>query len=318
MSQSNATPPGARTEPSDADIRAAVPRTSGAKELRIGIFVLVGIISFLASLYILTDPSTFRGRYIVHTLVADAGGLRKGDPVRMKGVNVGRVHEFSLVSQGVTIALEIEGQWTIPSDSRSRLAASGLMGGRTIEIIPGQSTEPVLSGGSIPGGISGGIIDMADELGTQAGTVFERLALLLSDPTITGVQAGVQEMRTLLADLSSIARSQGAELERLTGTLNRAAEGIEEASQSAPDFASAVARADSALQRVNATSQTLDRAIISLEGLLARIERGEGTLGQLVANDSLYQNLNLAAESVHLLATDVRENPKKYLTVEIF
>ena len=318
MNQSNATPPGARTGPSDADIRAAVPRTSGSKELRIGIFVLVGIISVFASLYILTDPSTFRGRYLVHTTVSDAGGLRKGDPVRMKGVNVGRVHDFSLVSQGVTISLEIEGRWTIPSDSRSRLAASGLLGGRTIEIVAGQSAEPVLSGGSIPGGISEGIIDMADELGTQAGTVFERLESLLSDPTVTGVQAGVQEMRTLLAELSSIARSQGAELERLTGTLNRAAEGIEEASESAPDFASAVARADSALQRVNATSQTLDRAIISLEGLLARIERGEGTLGQLVANDSLYQNLNLAAKSVHLLATDVRENPKKYLTVEIF
>ena len=318
MNQSNATPPRARAEPSDADVRAAVPRTSGAKELRIGIFVLVGIISFVASLYILTNPSTFRGRYIVHTTVADAGGLRKGDPVRMKGVNIGRVHEFSLVTEGVTIDLEIEGEWTIPSDSRTRLAASGLLGGRTVEIIGGQSSEPVLSGGAIPGGLSGGIIDMADELGTQAGSVFERLEALLSEPTVTGVQAGVEEMRDLLTELSSIASAQGAELERLTGTLNRAAEGIEEASASAPDFASAVARADSALQRVNATSRTLDRAITSLDGLLTRIERGEGTLGQLVANDSLYNNLNLAAESVHLLATDVRENPKKYLTVEIF
>jgi phospholipid/cholesterol/gamma-HCH transport system substrate-binding protein len=159
---------------------------------------------------------------------------------------------------------------------------------------------------------------MADELGTQAGTVFHRLEMLLSDPTITGVEAGVQEMRDLLAELSSIAKAQGAELERLTGTLNQAAEGIAEASESAPDFTRAVAHADSALQRVNATSETLDRAITSLEGLLARLERGEGTLGQLVANDSLYNNLNRAAESVHLLATDVRENPKKYLTVEIF
>lgn len=192
------------------------------------------------------------------------------------------------------------------------------MGGRTVEILGGMSSEPVPDGGTIPGAISAGIIDMADDLGAQAGSVFERLELLLSDLTVSNVQEGAQELRVLLAEVSSIARAQGAELERLTGTLNRAAEGIEEASASGPDFSRAVARADSALYQVNATSRTLDRAISSLEVLLARMERGEGTLGQLLANDSLYVNLNLAAESVHLLVTDVMENPKKYLTVEIF
>jgi phospholipid/cholesterol/gamma-HCH transport system substrate-binding protein len=192
------------------------------------------------------------------------------------------------------------------------------MGGRTVEVVGGQSGEPVPDGGSIPGATSAGIVEMADDLGAQATSVFQRLEALLSDPTVTGVQEGVHEMRTLLTELSSIARAQGAELERLTGTLNQAAEGIAEASASAPELTRAVARADSALHQVNTTSRTLDHAVSSLEVLLARMERGEGTLGQLLANDSLYQNLNMAAESVHLLATDVMENPKKYLTVEIF
>ena len=83
-------------------------------------------------------------------------------------------------------------------------------------------------------------------------------------------------------------------------------------------MASAVARADSALLTLNRTSATLDRAAGSLDSILARMETGQGTLGRLSRDDSLYVNLNRAAESIALLATDLRENPKRYLTVEIF
>ena len=66
------------------------------------------------------------------------------------------------------------------------------------------------------------------------------------------------------------------------------------------------------------TSDSLDRAVASLRAVLDRIDRGEGTLGRLSTDDSLYQNLNRAAESVSALLDDVRANPKKYINVSIF
>jgi ABC-type transporter Mla subunit MlaD len=59
----------------------------------------------------------------------------------MRGVNVGRVRRFALLDDGVLITLEINGEWEIPADSRTRLAGMGLLGGRTVEILPGQSPE---------------------------------------------------------------------------------------------------------------------------------------------------------------------------------
>jgi phospholipid/cholesterol/gamma-HCH transport system substrate-binding protein len=319
MSQDHTSVPRGRTDPTEDDLRRVIPRATGGQEIRIGIFVLIGVFSVFAALFLLTDPGTFRGRYMVTTTVTNAGGLRAGDPVQMKGVNIGRVHEFALVPEGVTITLEIEGEWQIPVDSYTRLLSGGLVGGgRIVDVVGGSSAESLPPGGDLPGGDLSGVLDTVDQVGTHATAVLTRIETLFTDPTIEAVQSSIDEMRALLRDLSEVARTQGAELERLTGTLNRAAEGIEEASTSGPDLARAIARADSALVQINATTTTLDQAVASLQTLLTRMERGEGTLGQLSTNDSLYQNINRAAESVYLLATDLRENPRRYLTVEIF
>ncbi|TFH64304.1 MAG: MCE family protein, partial [Gemmatimonadales bacterium] len=114
MSQSEITPRREATEPTDEELRNAIPRNKSRLEFRVGLFVLVGIVTALFALFLLTDPSTFRGRYRISTVVEDAGGIRRGDPVQMRGVNVGRVMSFSMAPQGVRITLEIEGAWDIP------------------------------------------------------------------------------------------------------------------------------------------------------------------------------------------------------------
>ncbi|MFW6199837.1 MAG: hypothetical protein ACOC8K_04620, partial [Gemmatimonadota bacterium] len=64
MNRPDPSPREAPGSPSDQDIEEAVPRGSGGKELRVGIFVLIGLVSFFAVLYLTTDPALFRGRYI--------------------------------------------------------------------------------------------------------------------------------------------------------------------------------------------------------------------------------------------------------------
>ena len=110
-----------RGVPSDRELDRVTPRMTGGREIRIGVFVLLGGLAFGAVLFLMTDPATFRGRYMVATEVIDAGGIRRGDPVQMRGVNIGRVHQFDLTASGVLITLEIEGQWGIPEDSHAVL-----------------------------------------------------------------------------------------------------------------------------------------------------------------------------------------------------
>lgn len=309
---------GASSGPSDRELEDAVPRQSGGRELRVGLFVLVGLISFLAVLYLTTDPALFRGRYVVTTVVDHAGGMRVGDPVQMRGVNIGRVHEFSLAGEGVRIALEIEGKWEIPRDSRTRITGVGLLGGRVVEVVRGDSPEVLPPGGEIPGTSTEDLTGEAEELTAEARSALQRIQAVLSEPTVSAVQGSARELETLLGQLEAFTREQRAQVDRLTESLNRSARGLEEAAAAGPDAARAVARADSALATLNRTGASLEEASASLRNVLAGLDRGEGTLGQLARNDSLYHNLNRAAESLHLLTTDLRENPGRYLSVEIF
>src|SRR5690625_1544522 len=69
-------------------LAAALPAQSRRREIWTGVFVLAGILAVLTALFTLTSPATFRGRYIVSTVVTDAGGIRRGDPVQMRGVHM--------------------------------------------------------------------------------------------------------------------------------------------------------------------------------------------------------------------------------------
>jgi phospholipid/cholesterol/gamma-HCH transport system substrate-binding protein len=79
-----------------------------------------------------------------------------------------------------------------------------------------------------------------------------------------------------------------------------------------------MARIDSAAIAINQSAVTLDRAIVSLDAFLGRMNSGEGTLGRLSQDDSLYVSLNRAAAAIADLAEDIRANPRKYVNLEVF
>lgn len=309
-----------RNRVSDEELASALPTRGAGQEARVGIFVLVGLISFVVVLFLLTDPATMRGRRMIVTTVGDAGGVRRGDPVQMRGVIIGRINGFDMMESGqVAIRMELEGEWDIPIGSTTRLGAPSLFGGRTMEVIPTDATDYHAEWDTLPGeAVSSGLVDSAEELSGKATTVLERLETLMEGGTIASVQGSAAELQTLLSDLSAVVAEQRGTLRDLTASLSRSAEGFEEVAGAGPDAARAIARADSAMAVLAATGENLDRAATSLRNLLDRIDRGEGTLGRLATDQALYDNLNEAVLSVTALVEDLKANPRRYINVSIF
>ncbi len=309
---------GGRRRPTDEEILSAVPKGTKGHEVRVGIFVMLGILSFVFVLFWLTDPATLRGRYILVTEVEHAGGIRRGDPIQMRGVNVGRIRGFEMRDDGrVAISLEMEGRWRIPVDSRTQMGASGIFGGRTMEIVAGASPNFLQPWDTLPGGEggAGGLMDSATEIGDEATAVLGRLQTLLDQGTVDAVKGSAGELERLLTELAGMTREQRGTLQRLTESLAGTAEGLKGVG---PDAARAIVRADSAMAALAETTQNLDSAASALRSLLERMDRGEGTLGRLAQDDALYVNLSRAAESLASLVADVQANPRKYINVSIF
>ncbi len=307
--------------PSEGELDAFLPQTRGGREARLGIFVILGLLSFVMVLFMLTDPATLRGRYMVHTVVDDAGGVRRGDPIQMRGVNIGRIHAFEMRDDGlVTITLEVEGEWQIPVGSSTQLGAAGVFGGRTVEVVPGGGPGFVSPDDTIPGvgGSAGGILGSVDHIGEQAEAVLGQLEVLLDDPTIGSVQGGARQLEGLLTELSGMIAEQRGALQDLTESLRRSAAGVEEAAEAGPEVASAIARADSAMAMLMEASEQIDGTVASLRSILTKVDNGEGTLGRLVNDQTLYDNLNDASLRIAELVQDIKDNPRKYISLSIF
>ena len=308
------------------ELETVIPSRSPRREVQVGIFVLAGILAVLTALFMLTDPGTFRGRYYVTTTVADAGGIRKRDPVQLRGVNIGRVNDLVIRGDGVRLTLELEGDYRLPADSRVRLTERGLLGEKVAEVIPGRSERLVESGGVLastdvgPEGAAGGLADIgatAQQVGSRADSVLLRAQLLLSDQTIGSVGGSARELQVLLAELSALAAEQRRELSGVGAALRRSAQGLEGATTQ-PELARAIARTDSLTLRLDAATASLGQASTSLASVMGRIDRGEGTLGKLTTDETLYNNLNTAATNLAQLSEDIRANPRKYLSVSVF
>ncbi len=310
---------GGRTGDREYNPEMLVPPKSGGKQLVVGAFVLVGIIAIILALFALTDPGTFRGRYVLYTVVTDAGGIRKGDPVQIKGVNIGRVKSFKLGPSGVVVALELEKNYRVPADSRMELKSSGLLGGMTATIVPGRAVNQLENGDTIAGmsAAATGALGGLGDVGARADTILGRAQALLSTEMVGNMNASAVQLRSLLAETSAMVAEDRANIRALTTSLRATSEELA-AGHPGQRIATTTARLDSLTAQLNATSARLSAASTSLQSILGRMENGEGTLGKLSKDPALYDNLNAAATSFRALAQDIQANPKKYINVKVF
>ena len=165
----------------------APPSRGRDQAIWVGFFLVVGIIAIFAALFILTDAAFFRGRYIVTTVVPDAGGIRRGDPVQMLGVNIGRVQRFRIAKENVEIRLELEGEYKVPKDSHVELKSGGLLGGTIAEVVPGDATEYLGNGDHVDGRMVPGLFDAANRIAGQVEKVMAQVEKLFTDAFVKNI-----------------------------------------------------------------------------------------------------------------------------------
>lgn len=300
-----------------------LPARDTRRQIWVGLFVIVGLLGTLAALFTLTDPATFRGRYVVTTLVPDAGGLRRGDPVQMRGVNIGRVQKFKIEQNGVRVRLELEGEYKLPKDSHVELKSSGLLGGMTAIIAPGRAQEELIDGDEIRGVTAvGGAADVST-LTSKADSVMASVQKLLSDRnvnslghTVSSFDQSAVQLHGVLSSTSTMIAEQRNQLRALTASLNRSASGLEAAT--GPQLAQTTQHLNAVANRMDLAVQKLNASTTSLQTILNRVERGEGTLGKLSKDDQLYNNLVSTVNSLKELSDDIKANPRKYINLKVF
>jgi phospholipid/cholesterol/gamma-HCH transport system substrate-binding protein len=193
-----------------------------------------------------------------------------------------------------------------------------------VEVIPGQAPEPAPPGSVLVGKAEQPLTEKVGTIAAESEQTMQRIQDLLSQETVSGIEASVEQLRALLTELAATVNSQRSDLEQTTRNMRIAAQNTKKLT-SAPELEQSIKRLQSITTKLDDASGSLDRASRSMEVVLVRIERGEGTLGRLSTDDTLYRNanqalmnLNQTATVVRMLAIDLQANPKRYVNLSLF
>lgn len=300
------------------------------REAKIGIFGVAMILLAWGGIRFLSGLDVF-ARNVEYVAVYDqVNGVQEASAVMMKGVKVGTVSAIELapsVSDKVAIRLLIQRAYRIPANSEARIFSDGLMGGKAIEIVLGDSPTYLEKGDTI---LSSRTRDLMDVAGSELDFFKQKFAVIADDLSLT-----LNNLNKILEENTDHLNHTMANLDRMSGDvadlLEREKEHLAEAVAGFSEFATMLGQSapkvDSLLGGVNNLVTTLDReqvaeklasTIASLDEVLAEIEGGEGTIGRLMSDEQLYKNLVQAGENLALLLEDLKANPARYVHLSVF
>ncbi len=290
------------------------------KEIKIGIYAVVILLAAWAGIRFLSGLDVFgRSReYKAHYEQVD--GLQDAAAVVINGVKVGQVTgvELNLEKGGVDVLLTVSSDIDVPVDSKAAMFSAGLMGGKSIEIKLGESKEYLKSGDEIATEVS---LDLIGTLTSELGAIKERVTTLLDNlnNAVEGVDSLIDNNAKSLTNTLSSLNAVMADLKKsnivgnidgFCATLNQNGAKLEGIINDINSVTSVLNESDAAAKLTSTISQVND--------LLAKVNSGSGTVGNLVNNEKLYKELTQASQNLSLLLADLKENPKRYINVTVF
>jgi len=259
----------------------------------------------------------FNRKFVTYTVVfEEVGGLGEGDPVGVSGLKKGKVGAIELEEGRVRVELLVEEDAVLKADCRVEVRAVGLMGEKYVHILPGEAAEVLPPESVIDGrykadlpGIVAEIGDMMDDIKSTSRSLARLVAGMEDESSLGESLAKLNEVSdeilVLLRENRDDIRSTTRNLKSVSADLNEVvgkrkqdlADGIDK-------FASSAAR--------------LDSLTISLQSVAKGLDEGEGTLGMLIKEKKLHEQMESTLESMNDLIADIKANPERYLTIEIF
>jgi phospholipid/cholesterol/gamma-HCH transport system substrate-binding protein len=281
------------------------------QEVGVGALVLIGVAVFLVGMFWLTGRSIGTSGTTVDVTFTSVAGLKVGDAVLVSGVRKGRVGRVELERAGrVVVTREGEADVAPRIDASAKVASLDFFGAKVIDYTPGVREEMLPDGRLITGSNEPGLSDVAGGMASRANELLNNVNEIVTD------RLGEDIHNTLVATQRAMNVLAGAPnqpfIQQTTRTL-AATERVMARVDSLLGSTTTARRMDSLSANLGTLTRHLAGTTQQLDTLLSRMNRGEGTLGRLAADSSMYVALRNLSVSLTALLTDLREHPDKYI-----
>ncbi|MCB9193697.1 MAG: hypothetical protein H6597_04120 [Flavobacteriales bacterium] len=310
------------------------------REYYIALMVIAGVVLLIFGVNYLKGWDLLERRNVYHAVYSDISGVTETTPLLLNGYKVGSVVGSSLMEDGssrILVSFQInEDDLKVPKDSRIVITGDLLNKWTALEL--GISEKLAHAGdtleGRTPMSLTESVTSQIDPLKRKAEgmlvsvdsvlTVFQSIlnpeARMDIDKSFMNIRTTLEHLSQAADRLDKLIASEGEAVHVTLDNLNAITGNLKDHNGQIAhilenlDTASA-SLADGKLDRALAS---LDSTLADARGIMGRIESGQGTLGKLVTQDSLYDNLEAATRELEILLEDVRLNPDRYVHISVF
>lgn len=300
-----------------------------------GILATVAIAILILGYSFLKGNDVFTKENVYYAKYARVDGLTVSKPVLVNGYQIGRVSAMTLIPSGeILTEFKIDEQYVVPTNTIARIASTDLLGGKAIVFDLGDSPTYAISGDTLQANIQKNILEQVEPVQKKA----EALVAVL-DSILTSVNNTInpQFQKDVNRSIASIANTLGTlentakQVDGIVGTQKSKLSGIltnmEAISTNFKNNNERITNIFDNLENISdqaakanfaQTMENANKAVTDFQSIVYGIQQGNGSMGKLLNDDSLYNNLENASKSLDDLIIDMKQHPSRYVHFSIF
>ncbi len=303
-------------------------------EVKVGVIALLTIVVFIWVYNFLKGKDILQSTAVYYSVYDRIGGLEESSPVEVNGHKVGVVHSIDFINPDngkLLVVFSIRKDFKIPKNSVAEITAVSVLGGMKVRFRYGDGPGFYNHGDTIPGILEEQLVDKVEK---ELIPLKNKLSnLIVSLDTVTNsinslMDSGFKRnlegtMANLNSTTGSLSRLVGSKEKELKSTL----ENVNKFSKMLADNSASMSKTVTNLGKITDTLSAADiygsinklkSTLENTSKMLDNMNKGKGTAGQLLTNDSLYTNLSNSLESLNNLLIDFKANPKRYVHFSVF
>ena len=301
-----------------------------SKELKTGVIVVVIIIAFIWGFNFLKGHDLLDGKAREFRVeYSKIGGLNKASSVTLNGLKVGQVNDiiFNTTPEKrgqLIVSFSVENDFEFSKNSVVKIYSPNPLAGSNLAIIPNYNGEMAVSGDMLEGKIEESLFTSIGErldplqakiekVIVRADTLFSGINKILNDKTVNSVNSSVTNVAAIINDLRETIESVNKMIVSNQANLKTTLENTK-------NITTNLSQVSDSLTAVNINNivKKAENAVDNFNALSIKLNSGDGSIGKLINDDELYNNMEAATKELEELLKDIKLNPKRYVHFSLF
>lgn len=312
-----------------------------SKEVKVGIVTTIAIGCFIYGFNFLKGRNFFSSQRKFYAVYKNIDGLVEANPLMINGFKVGAVGKIELANDttgNLIVMLLLDDDVKVPKNTVAKVISSDILGSKAVELLMGKGTVYAEDGDTLISDREANLgesvnkivaplqkkasdlLSSIDSVMVVVQQVFDENARANLSKSFESIKLAITSLETTSYRLDTMVQSEKGKISSILSKVNTLATTLANNSDKLGNVINNFSNISDSIAKSNLTSaiNNADLALGQASSIMTKINSGQGTMGMLINNDSLYRKLDKSSEDLDKLLKDLRINPERYVHVSVF